>query len=188
MMFKMETKKIMATFAVLMLALGIAGFAYAHWEKYMWLDVEVTTGKFDLEWSFNYTVSPENTKEDPVTGEEWNVSDIGYEFVDDDGDGNYEGLFIWIYNAYPCLWINGTIDIHNTGTIPAKLYDYDYGGVEQWMEDALWDYQFRGDCEQIDPCDALYLDFWIHFPESTPQGERGYLWFDLYFCNWNETP
>jgi len=38
---RMETKKLMATFAILIIALGIAGFAYAHWEKTVTIDGEV---------------------------------------------------------------------------------------------------------------------------------------------------
>jgi len=182
----MNTKKIAAIFAILMITLGVAGFAYAHWEKYLWLNVDVKTGKLDLEWSFNYTVSPSNTKY-PGTPGEFNVSTIDYEFVDTDDDGNFEGLNITIDNAYPCLWINGTIDIHNIGTIPAKLYYYDCTG-DEWLEMALYDYELVGDLKQIDPGDSVYLNFWIHFPEETPQNATGNFFMELRFCNWNESP
>ena len=186
----MKTKMIMATFAILMIALGIAGFAYAHWEKYMWLNVDVKTGKLDLDWSFTYTVSPSNTK---YLGEpeEFNVSTIHYAFLDKDHDGNKELLNITIENAYPCLWINGTIDVTNTGTIPAKLYYYNMTAVPLWLEDTLYEYSIRPNSlalNQIDPGQSVYLDFKIHFPESTPQNVTANFRLNLWFCNWNESP
>jgi hypothetical protein len=182
----MDTKKIMATFAILMIALGIAGFAYAHWEKYLWLHVDVKTGTFDLDWSFSYTVSPENTKH-PEGAPAFNVCRVDYEFVDLNQDGNFEGLNITIDNAYPCLWINGTIDVHNTGTIPAKLYYYNMT-YTQWLGNVLYWYEVRGNKDQIDPGEYVYLDFKIHFPESTPQNATGSFLMRLWFCNWNESP
>jgi len=183
----MDTKKIMATFAILMIALGITGFAFAHWEKYMWLNVDVKTGKFDLDWSFTYTVSPSNTKH-PEGKPAFNVSTIDSEFVDTDDDGNFEGLNITIDNAYPCLWINGTIDVHNTGTIPAKLYYYNMVPSAGWLCDALYWSNITGNVDQIDPGDFVYLDFQIHFEESTPQNATGNFFMELWFCNWNESP
>ncbi|MEM4701605.1 MAG: hypothetical protein QXZ51_05635, partial [Candidatus Bathyarchaeia archaeon] len=44
----MDTKKLFATFAILMLALGVAGFAYAHWEKIVTVDGEIKSGKLNL--------------------------------------------------------------------------------------------------------------------------------------------
>jgi hypothetical protein len=188
---RMDTKKIMAIFAILMIALGVAGFAYAHWEKYLWLNATVKTGKFDLDWSFSYTVSPENHKIiKGATGEtikEFDVATISYAFVEEDNDGNKELLNITIDNAYPCLWINGTIDVTNTGTIPAKLYYYTMN-YDQWLGQVLYSYKIRGDLNQIDPGQSVYLDFEIHFPESTPQNVTGNFALRLWFCNWNESP
>jgi len=183
---KMNTKKIAATFAILMIALSITGFAYAHWEKYLWLNADVKTGKFDLDWSFTYTVSPSNTKH-PAGKPPFNVSTIDYAFVDTNNDGNFEGLNITIDNAYPCLWINGTIDVHNTGTIPAKLYYYNMT-YTAWLATALNWSDITGNVNQIDPGDFVYLGFKIHFPESTPQNATGNFFMNLWFCNWNESP
>jgi len=185
---RMETKKLMATFAILMIALGIAGFAYAHWSEYLWLEGTVTTGELCLEWSFEYKVWPGNTKRD-VTGEPFNVSDVGYEFVDEDEDGCYEGLIVWVYNAYPSLWIEGVLDVHNCGTIPAKLYDIKTGikgEPEGWWETGIeLETEFEGNPEQIDPCDSLYLYFYIHFTQDAPENAWLAFYMDLTFVNWN---
>jgi len=44
----METKKLMATFAILMIALGIAGFAYAHWSEKVYIEGEVYYWRIEL--------------------------------------------------------------------------------------------------------------------------------------------
>jgi len=43
----MNGKKIFAILAILMIALGIAGFAYAHWEKIVTVDGTVKTGRLN---------------------------------------------------------------------------------------------------------------------------------------------
>jgi len=182
----MDTKKIAATFAILMIALGVAGMAYANWYEYLWLEGEVTTGELCMEWSFDYEVWEGNVKPDYGP-----VADVGYEFVDEDGDGCNEGLIVWCYNAYPSLWIEGVIDVHNCGTIPAKVYDYNCyfeGEPEGWWETGIeYEYEFggTGTCEQIDPCQTLELYFWIHFTQDAPENAWLYFYVDLTFANWN---
>lgn len=190
----MDTKKIMATFAILMIALGIAGFAYAHWSEYLWLYGEVTTGELCLEWSLEYEVWPGNTKY-PNTTDEFDVADVGHEFVDEDEDGCYEGLVVWVINAYPSLWIEGVLDVHNCGTIPARLDAssiFIYGEPEGWWETGIeCETRFEGNTTQIDPCDSLYLYFYIHFTQDAPENAWLELYISLTFVNWNapiETP
>ncbi|MEM2568086.1 MAG: hypothetical protein QXH20_06430 [Candidatus Bathyarchaeia archaeon] len=185
----MDTKKLMATFAILIIALGIAGFAYAHWSEYLWLEGEVTTGKLCMEWSLEYEVWPGNTKRNETGHPYLNVSNVGHRFVDKDEDGCYEGLVVWVNNAYPSLWINGTLDVHNCGTIPARLALSSIrieGKPEGWWEKGIeLKTQFRGDLNQIDPCGSLYLDFYIHFTQAAPENAWLKLYIDLTFVEWN---
>jgi hypothetical protein len=55
---KMETKRIMAIFAILMMALGGAGFAYAHWSKTLYITGVVTTGEIKVMFSNAWTNDP----------------------------------------------------------------------------------------------------------------------------------
>jgi len=188
----MDTKKLMATFAILIIALGIAGFAYAHWSEYLWLEGKVTTGKLCMEWSLEYEVWPGNTKviqDGQGNIIYWNVSDVGHRFVDKDDDGCYEGLVVWVKNAYPSLWIRGVLDVHNCGTIPARLADYDVtieGEPEDWWEKGIeLKTELSGNPEQIDPCDSLCLNFYIHFTQDAPENAWLKLYIDLTFVNWN---
>jgi len=196
----MDTKKIAASFAILMIALGIAGFAYAHWEKIIFVDGTVTTGKFHVTPSFHV---------DYAEAEGKIVADIGYEVYPED---NY--IEIWLNNVYPCLRVDGYIDLINDGTIPVHLVGCDMAATEgvyavynekteyweiyQTVPDApslliatgnYW-YDFpQGtgtDPYQIDPRGTAYIHFWIHFEEGLPQNAQYSFGITLTFCNWNE--
>jgi len=178
----MNTKKLAATFAILMMALGIAGFAYAHWSETVYIQGEVTTGYVDLEWSFDYILRQDK--------------DVAYlEYYIEDGY-----LEVGLYNVYPCLTVELWIDIHNTGTIPVKLYDYDCGITENstdltpWIEIVCEEFygvdgngdNIVGSCEQLDPCDSVYYHVIIHFMQDDGQGNVMPEGASMGFCAWFE--
>ncbi|MDW8040466.1 MAG: hypothetical protein RMJ03_03460 [Nitrososphaerota archaeon] len=189
----MDTKKLAATFAILMLALGIAGFAYAHWYEYLWLTGEVNTGSLCLEWSLDYDVWPGNLKDLDGDGKvDDPVAIVKHEFVDGNGDGCYEGLKVWVWNAYPSLWINGTLDVTNCGTIPAKLWTSSIsieGEPDGWWEEGIeLKTKLVGNPNQIDPEDSLLLNFYIHFTQNAPENAYLTIRIDLTFVEWNAVP
>jgi hypothetical protein len=184
---RMETKKLMATFAILMMALGIAGFAYAHWSETVYIEGDVTTGYLELEWSFEYNL---------IQGKD--VAWADYKL--DDG-------YLWfgLYNVYPCLTVELWIDVHNTGTIPVKLYNWNFGLEEGSTDLSPWikilDKNFYGvdgnkdgvpgSIEQLDPCDSVVLYVKLHFMQEDGQGNTmpqdawmGF-WAWLEWVNWN---
>ena len=112
----MNTKKIAAIFAILMITLGVAGFAYAHWEKIVYVDGTVTTGTLHVIPSFEVWYEEAEGKE---------VADIGANVYPED---NY--IEIWFDNVYPCLLVEGWIDLENTGTIPVHLIDCEITATE----------------------------------------------------------
>lgn len=172
----------MATFAILMLALGVAGFAYAHWCDTLFLEGTITTGTVDVEWSWDGAL---------ING----VKPDGYVVATMTGVIAGNTLTITITNVFPCLegWFE--IDVHNTGSIPVKFCD---GGciisdtdLTPWIESTesmLGD----GTCEQIDPDQSVILRVDFHFVqenaagETMPEGATMTFDCDLLFCNWNE--
>ena len=181
---KMDTKKRAATFAVLMLALGIAGYAYAHWSDTLWLKGTVTTGKFGLQWTFDATLPSENTK--PVYGP---VANLTWKFVDD-ANGIHKGIMIALDNVYPCLNVTGHIDVKNIGTIPASpkldecTFTVDPKNATDWVD--IYKAEEFGNLMQIDPGEDAGYNFIIHFNEATPQGATATVDIYLVFWNWNE--
>jgi len=182
----METKKIMATFTILMLALGVAGYAYAHWCDTLYLEGTITTGTVDVEWSWDGELI--NGNKTLETGEEYVVATMTGVITDNT-------LTITITNVFPCLkgWFE--IDVHNAGSIPVKFCD---GGcmisgtdLTPWIE---YEESWSGDgtCEQIDPCQNVTLRVDFHFVQENdagatmPQGATMTISCELLFCNWNE--
>lgn len=203
----METKKLAATFAILMIVLGVAGFAYAHWSETLWLQGTVNTGKLCLEWSFNAELPPSNLKDLDNDGQvDDPVAILTVEFVDEDDDGCNEGLNITLDNAYPSLTVEGTIDIHNCGTIPAKILvdqcvvRIDPEGAEDWVEVKLADGYVKNpqgnivyedlewwlqNVNQLDPCWTIAFDFKIHFLQEMPENSTATIYVEIVFANWN---
>jgi len=183
---EMDTKKIAATFAILMLALGIAGYAYAHWSEFVYIKGEVTTGHLDLKWSFDYSL----LQEKPVA---W----LQHEFDDNT-------LWVGLYNVYPCLRVELWVDVQNTGTIPVKLLlPYDCGtsgdNLTPWIEVISEEFYGKdgngdgvlGSIEQLDPSDTVVYHVVLHFMQTNAAGallpENAHMgfWYNFEWVNWN---
>ena len=194
---KMDTKKIMATFAILMMTLGIAGFAYAHWEKIVTVDGTIKTGTLHVIPSFHVEYTEAESK---------TVADIGANVYPDKNH-----IDVWFKNVYPCLRVEGYIDLENTGTIPVHLIDIKitatptlsavWNNVANYYEikdettiiaTGNYKYDFpqgtTPDPYQIDPNGKAYINFWIHFEEGLPKDTEYSFHIDLTFWNWNESP
>jgi len=197
-------KKIAAIFVILMLSLGIVGFAYAHWIKIIYVTGNVTTGTFEVIPSFHLD---ELRQDKPVATLDYYV------------DVEESSLTIWLDNVYPCLWVTGYLDFENTGTIPVHLIniattgnetlhlenmgvmeegdypgytDYEVFDGEKLIANLFVQYYFpdgtQNDPFQIDPDGTAYIYFALHFKEELPQNV--YYWFhmEFEFWNWNEWP
>ena len=99
----MKTKMV-GLLVTLMIALMVSGFAYAHWSKTITINGTVNTGKLHLTPSF----------------EGWTDDDKKYCTVNGVIEGNT--LTVTINNAYPCITVTITFDLHNDGNVPAGLY------------------------------------------------------------------
>jgi hypothetical protein len=186
----MKTKMV-GLFAVVMIALMVAGFAYAHWTETLVINGTVKTGELDLRWSCQCW----DNDEPPL-------KDVGEISCDIEGDT----LTITVTNAYPCYKVGGEIDIENVGTVPAVLKKYKI----TLPEDVTYDYNpqrgeitlyykgvvmatgiitFKGDFSQIDAKETVYIDFTIHFTNpGLPENWSGTFTITLDFENWSPPP
>lgn len=191
-------KKAIGMFAALILALGMTGVAFAHWEKIITIEGTVTTGTFHLTPSFHV---------DPlVEAEDKEVATLEYGI-----DIPANSAWIKLGNVYPSLWVYGYIDIHNDGTIPAGLvsstpttvpvltfvpvapigvyaegYDIIQDGITGPIANLY--YYFEGDIDQIDPGKTAYIYWAIHFKEDLPEDALYEFNLQFTFWNWNEVP
>jgi len=193
-------KKAMGMFAALILALGMSGIAYSHWEKIITISGTVNTGTLHLIPTFHF---------DPLNQVEGKPIAV----VNSSINLETNTITVTMDNVYPCLWVYGTFDLHNDGTIPAGLHainvtaenlDVNYwqntGGYEGEVKDnrlkpgedviMTGEVTLRGegksDFGQIDPGDNVYADFALHFTENLPQNTTYTFKIELVYYNWNE--
>lgn len=180
----MDTKKLFITFAILMLVLGIAGFAYAHWEKIVTIDGTVNTGNFDV---VIVHVGDDDERGEPDPGKDKDVADTTVRIDQIDP----ERAIVTITNAYPCYEAHVDVTVRNVGSIPAKLKGF-ITDAPMCIEVEVWD----GIGEQIDPYswggppDKYQKDYTIriHVLQCAEQGTTYTFTVKLIFRNWNEVP
>ncbi|MEM3579747.1 MAG: hypothetical protein QXH40_05665 [Candidatus Bathyarchaeia archaeon] len=125
-------KKVMATFALLIVALSVIGFAYAHWSGQLYIEGTVNMG--ELIFGFT-TCGPcgDGKMVDGriVTPEPKDIGEITCNLLEPETSVHlpqpktvYKKLNITITKAYPeyVAWCNFTLD--NGGTIPLDVYMY----------------------------------------------------------------
>jgi len=122
-------KKIMATFAIMMFALSIAGFAYAHWTDVIYIEGTVEMGELLVGWydTTPYLLTWTETTNGGTEQKPWvcdavitldtpetSVHHVPPETV-------YKYMRITVDNAYPQWDCHIQAWLKNAGTIPAKV-------------------------------------------------------------------
>ena len=110
----MKTNKIGIVFLVSVMALAGVGSSYAMWYEDLFMDVTVTTGTFDIEWSLE-------AWDDDEIAEKDDVSTIDAYIEDDEASADYGKLIVTLTGVYPCInyWVD--FNIHSLGSVPAHF-------------------------------------------------------------------
>ena len=204
--------KIVGLFAAVMVALMIAGFAYAHWEQTLYIQGTVETGEylvgFESAWDNDDGVDPGYDKDVGNTTawlDVWKGVHI-YPYNGPTVD-LYEKLVIEITNAYPSYTSTVYFEIGNGGTIPAmvtgaKVVKVDGSPVEIELpkgtdvqinmdddEDVDLTLRFDGpEDQQIDPCETKEFSLTIHVEQGAEQGATYSFKIEIYTIQWNLAP
>lgn len=184
-------KKIMATFAISLFALGMVGFAYSAWWDRVIIEGTVEMGELIIGWlpEFDILETTNGWPEDePGHGFEpkpW-VANSYVSFWDPETGTHhdppvtvYKEMYIEVYNAYPQYDVHLDAWIKNAGTIPACIYPdfilYFYDLVDdEELGFEVYDRGFDGQMHWIegaivDPVDGPIINFeirfWIPFPD-----------------------
>ena len=214
-------KKIGLLCLALVLALGALGVGYAMWDDTLQIEGEVNTGELSVIFESQYDNDPSDN--DPKEAGSWNLTTLAWEGARwDKNVASTTSTFddksarIVVTLGYPCYWGSVLWDVHNVGTIPAKLHsvtltnlskqlvDYPmnkaldidtryYVDVEQLRVNKVLQ---AGDdfssilsafgCEQIDACELGYLDVTVHVEQDAEQKITYDFVIDYVFVNWNE--
>ena len=117
-------KKIMATFVVLMFALSIAGFVYAHWSDYVYIEGTVKMGDLIVGWE-EIIMCWDNEPDLPIPKD---IGDVECDLELPEDSVHHEPpctvfhkLVVTVTDAYPQYEATCKVTIKNAGTIPAHI-------------------------------------------------------------------
>jgi hypothetical protein len=177
-----------AIISIVLVALAIAGYSYAHWSEYINVQGDVETGELDaaiVTWFCNDAgTDPGYTKD---------VAQC-YCWIDKE-DTHY--AYVTIKNAYPSYEVRFTCDIENTGTIPWFMLTPKVNGVtlvdSQWVDfdldgDGKPDVNIMyidGENKQIHPGRFVEWSLRIHVKQSATPGSTYTFTLSVEVVQWN---
>lgn len=127
----MKNTKLLTIPMVLIVALAMAGIAYAHWSQTLYIEGTVHTNTFTLGFT-ELTCAEKYVDEHGIKQDgEYLGKDVGWfecemaNLITDPVTGlsGNEKCIVTIHNAYPCYWVHITFVITNLGTTPAHFKD-----------------------------------------------------------------
>jgi len=210
----MPNKKLMTIPIVLMLALLIMGFAYAHWSQTLYIEGTAESGELDWElvgWScldqgVDWHCRDGFAGPPPYFWLDPKGKDVGSQELiphDTDEDGDYDTLEFNLYNVYPSYFTSVSVYVHNCGTIPLiidKVIIKDDITVEiRKVPAPLVQLDLNGDGKkdieilwgnnfgvQLEPCESSpEISFWVHILQDAPQGATLEFTIELVAIQWN---
>jgi hypothetical protein len=167
---EMKTK-MTAIFAILMIALMVAGISYAMWDKTLYINGTVNTGEVNAAFTDWWCVeAPE------VEGK-----DVGSCSVDLGQDDQH--LVVTIINGYPCYTCTVWFEIENTGTVPVKVQSLTVAAPPPEIS-----FTFSGIAvgDQIDAGDTKTGSIVIHVEQPADELETYTFSIEIYLVQWNE--
>lgn len=179
-----------AVLAIVLIALSIAGFSYAHWCETLTINGTITSGEVKaaiVTWFGNdpgETIDYGYTKHVATTTCRIDEEDPHYAYVT-------------IENAYPSYEVRFTCDIENTGTIPwfmqtpkvndITLIDFTWVDVDLDKDD-LPDANFmyiNGENKQVDPGGLVEWSLRIHIKQTATPDTTYTFTITVDVCQWN---
>jgi hypothetical protein len=117
-------KKILGTFAVLIMGLSVAGLVYAHWSDMVQIEATVKMGS--VTFGFTDIIGSWDSEDYHAYPPEKHTAEEVCELFDEVTDVHtgktvYKLLTFTITNAYPNYWAINKFTLDNAGTIPIKI-------------------------------------------------------------------
>jgi len=200
----------------IIIALSIAGFSFAHWEKYMWINADVKTGLLCAEFvpriggvdtGVDWTCGPGFAPAGAPRSDDKNIGNSLFTVLDTNNDKCNDTVNILLNNTYPSYYEELTVHIHNCGTIPLKIWKVIFfyqdgtknvtitGGFPYFTLDLTGD--GKADVEikwgdnigvQLDMCETMEVSWEIHVLQDAPQNTTMHFHVEFIYINWNENP
>lgn len=129
----MQNKRIVVLPLMIIIALSIFGFVYAHWSDMVTVQGEVEMGSLTLAWDISevlVSIDRETWEKDKNVSWAKIYYDLPASYVEDvhTGKNGCKTLVFEIYNAYPQYWVHfTTVTVHNIGNVPLNIT-----GINVW--------------------------------------------------------
>lgn len=197
----MRNIKLVMLPTLVMLALLMTGFAYAHWSQNLYIVGNVDSGVLD--WQFTFASAMDEVGNDWNCGDNfapdpWRVDkDVGSTTI---AITDPHTVTMTLTNVYPSYWTSASIYARNTGTIPLVIENAIVDGVVV----THWDMKVRLDLNddgkndieiwwkanifglQLEPGDPTpETGFWVHVLQDAPQGETLEFTIGIVAVQWN---
>ena len=196
----MKNKKLITIPMLLIFALVLTGFAYAHWEKIITINGSVDTAKLCAEFVAPITTTDHGndwTCDEGLTNVRQLTKDVGSSSATIVASDQME---VVLTNVYPCYYEHMSFWIHNCGEIPWRInrvifspgnvviqtpsyLKLDLNGDGKMDVEIYWGNNFG---TQVDPCEKVDLSFEIHVLQDAPQGQALAFTVEIVVRNWNE--
>jgi len=187
----MQDRKLTIVPLLLIFALVLTGFAYAHWSKTILISGEIDTGKVDAIITSWFC---DDSGIDPGYDKDVASCECSIDTADP------QKAYVTITNAYPCYTVHGSLTVKNTGTIPIALKEVRVDGKvipeEEWTpidadNNGAYDLEFymiNSLGEQVDPGKEVETSLIIHVMEGAEPRTTYEFTIEFDFWNWNEVP
>jgi len=209
-------KKIIATFAVLLIALSVAGFAYAHWSDYVQIEGTVHMGELIVGISsIDWVEDSDDWDKDPCDIIV-DLSDPQTSVHHDPPQTVYHTMTVTVDNGYPQYWAYVDFYLKNAGTIPAHVIRVDMtpgsglvvsdtfldinGNPYGWeltdvdtglpaLNVYLYKYwtELSLKCNQLEPCTDELCELWLDIKQEGCEECNTYTFsFEIEAIQWNK--
>lgn len=211
-----KNKKILFGPMLLVIALLVAGYAYADWTQTIFIEGDVETGIFCFEFVaasyFDHeSLTPENYDMtcDPYTMDNVGLivpnKDVAYTtgiLSDEDVDGCLDTLTVTVHNAFPCYYNEISVKVHNCGTIPLVIQDatVEWEGTEYTLpvgrvfvldisgDDILELRWLNSVGDQLDESDQREVSFELHVLQEAEPDSTYEFTIKITAIQWNKYP
>lgn len=167
-------KKLYLILAVVLVSLLLAGFGIARWYETLTISGTVNTGTVDASLSVGRCWDSEPLEKD--------VSTITCSLSEDG-----KTLNITVENAYPCIEYYCMFDVHNTGTIPIKVWEMiaDRGTLPTSATVEITGEELP---YQLEPGEMAYWTLHLHLDNDAEEGANYTFSVSIDAGQWNEPP
>ena len=189
----MKTKT-MAMFALLMIALSVAGFAYATWKDTVVISGKVKMGEFIvgiLNNSVEVTETTNGVPEDEFKVPKPWVANTTVTLEDFEKSKHHvptetvaKTMIVNITNAYPCYDVEINFTLKNAGTIPANITSVTITEIPAIAAEFTFTPPLL--YKQIDPCTKIEATLTIHFLQTAEECHTYTFKIEIVAVQWNK--